>query len=48
MLRRSGIPRIGSWFTQTQFAGGGATYDIGVHALDRALYLMGEFDAAIR
>ena len=45
MLRRSGIPRIGSWFTQTQFAGGGATYDIGVHALDRALYLMGEFDA---
>ncbi|HEX8465574.1 MAG TPA: Gfo/Idh/MocA family oxidoreductase [Abditibacterium sp.] len=46
MQRRSGIPRIGSWFTQTQFAGGGATYDIGVHALDRALYLMGEFDAA--
>lgn len=46
MQRRSGIPRIGSWFTQTKFAGGGATYDIGVHALDRALYLMGEFDAA--
>lgn len=46
LLRRSGIPRIGSWFTQTQFAGGGATYDIGVHALDRALYLMGEFEAA--
>ncbi len=46
MLRSSGIPRIGSWFTQTKFAGGGATYDIGVHALDRALYLMGEFDAA--
>ncbi|MBW3636825.1 MAG: Gfo/Idh/MocA family oxidoreductase [Armatimonadetes bacterium] len=45
ILRRSGIPRIGSWFTQTQFAGGGSTYDIGVHALDRALYLMGEFDA---
>ena len=22
MLRRSGIPRIGSWFTQTEFAGG--------------------------
>jgi predicted dehydrogenase len=46
LLRRSGIPRIGSWFTQTKFAGGGATYDIGVHALDRALYLMGEFEAA--
>lgn len=44
--RRSGIPRIGSWFTQKQFAGGGCTYDIGVHALDRALFLMGEFDAA--
>jgi predicted dehydrogenase len=44
--RRSGIPRIGSWFTQTKYAGGGSTYDIGVHALDRCLYLMGEFDAA--
>lgn len=43
--RRSGIPRIGSWFTQKEFAGGGCTYDIGVHALDRCLYLMGEFDA---
>ncbi|HUG12721.1 MAG TPA: Gfo/Idh/MocA family oxidoreductase [Opitutaceae bacterium] len=44
--RRNGIPRIGSWFTQTKFAGGGCTYDIGVHALDRCLYLMGEFEAA--
>lgn len=44
--RRAGIPRIGSWFTQKQFAGGGCAYDIGVHALDRCLYLMGEFDAA--
>jgi predicted dehydrogenase len=44
--RRAGIPRIGSWFTQRQLAGGGATYDIGVHALDRCLYLLGEFDAA--
>ncbi len=43
--RRAGIPRIGSWFTQKRFAGGGCTYDIGVHALDRCLYLMGEFDA---
>jgi predicted dehydrogenase len=45
-VRRAGIPRIGSWFTQKRFAGGGCTYDIGVHALDRCLYLMGEFDAA--
>lgn len=44
--RRAGIPRIGSWFTQTRFAGGGCTYDIGVHALDRCLHLLGEFDAA--
>jgi predicted dehydrogenase len=44
--RRAGIPRIGSWFTQKKFAAGGVTYDIGVHALDRCLYLMGEFDAA--
>jgi predicted dehydrogenase len=44
--RRAGIPRIGSWFTQKRFAGGGCTYDIGVHALDRCLYLMGEFEAA--
>src|SRR5580698_8496369 len=44
--RREGIPRIGSWFTQSKFAGGGCLYDIGVHALDRCLFLMGEFDAA--
>lgn len=45
-LRRSGIPRIGSWFTRKEFAGGGCLYDVGVHALDLALYLMGEFDVA--
>ena len=32
--------------TQKRYAGGGCTYDIGVHALDRCLYLMGDFDAA--
>lgn len=42
-LRRSGIPRIGSWFTQKEYAGGGCLYDIGVHALDLALHLLGEF-----
>jgi predicted dehydrogenase len=45
-MRATGIPRIGSWFTQKQFSGGGSIYDIGVHVLDRALFLMGEFDAA--
>jgi predicted dehydrogenase len=43
--RRAGIPRIGSWFTQRKYSGGGCIYDIGVHALDRTLYLLGEFDA---
>jgi predicted dehydrogenase len=43
---RRGIPRIGSWFTQRKYAGGGCLYDIGVHALDRGLFLMDDFDAA--
>ena len=46
LVRRAGIPRIGSWFTQSKLSGGGCVYDIGVHALDRALFLMGEFEAA--
>jgi predicted dehydrogenase len=45
-LRRSGIPRTGSWFTQKKFAGGGATHDIGAHMLDAALHLMGDFEVA--
>jgi predicted dehydrogenase len=38
--RRSGIPGFGSWFTRKELAGGGSLLDIGIHALDRALYLM--------
>jgi predicted dehydrogenase len=38
--RRAGIPGFGSWFTNRDLAGGGALLDIGIHALDRALYLM--------
>jgi predicted dehydrogenase len=38
--RRSGIPGYGSWFTNKDLAGGGGLLDIGVHALDRALYVM--------
>lgn len=41
-LRRSGIPALGSWFTSPELAGGGPLADIGVHALDYALYLLGE------
>lgn len=45
-MRRSGIPKLGTWFTRKDLAGGGCTYDIGVHALDLALHLIGDFDAA--
>ena len=44
-MRRSGIPRIGSWFTQKKFAAGGCCYDLGVHFLDLTLYLLDCFDA---
>jgi len=39
--RRRGIPGLGTWFTQKAKAGGGALIDIGVHALDLALWMMG-------
>ena len=45
-LRRSGIPRIGSWFTQKQSAGGGSFMDLGVHLLDTSLHLLKEFEVA--
>jgi len=40
-MRRSGIPTLGSWFTQSELAGGGPLMDIGVHVLDYALFLLG-------
>ena len=43
--RRSGIPRIGTWFTHRSEAGGGSLLDIGVHMLDAALFALDEFDA---
>ncbi len=39
-VRRRGIPGRGSWFTSEGVAGGGALIDIGVHAIDLALYFL--------
>lgn len=39
-VRRRGIPGRGSWFTSGEVAGGGALIDIGVHAVDLALYFL--------
>jgi predicted dehydrogenase len=41
-MRRSGIPRLGSWFVSKEQAGGGPLIDLGVHVLDIAMYLLGE------
>ena len=38
-LRRRGTPC--GWFTDREIAGGGPVYDIGVHRIDSAWYLMG-------
>jgi predicted dehydrogenase len=43
-FRRAGIPKLGTWFSKKSLAGGGALYDIGVHLLDLALFVMGRFD----
>lgn len=45
-VRRSGIPRIGSWFTQKQCAGGGPVMNLGGSILDACLSLLGEFSVS--
>lgn len=40
-VRRRGVPGRGSWFTRQDAAGGGALIDIGAHAIDLALYILG-------
>jgi predicted dehydrogenase len=43
-MRRSGIPKLGTWFGNREVAGGGSLYDIGVHMLDLALYTINNFE----
>ncbi len=43
--RRSGIPKLGTWFGNRKLSGGGCFLDIGVHMLDLALWLAGDFKA---
>ena len=43
-LRRQGIPRIGSWYTQKQLSGGGCAVDLGIQLLDTGLHLLKDFE----
>ena len=42
--RRNGAPKFGTWFVNKKMSGGGCMLDIGVHYLDLALHLMGNWD----
>lgn len=42
LVRRTGIPGYGSWFTTAALSGGGAMLDAGIHILDVALWILGE------
>lgn len=39
-IRKNGIPRPGSWFTNKRLAGGGVLIDLGPHIIDICLYLL--------
>ena len=43
-MRRTGIPKLGTWFGNKKVAGGGSLYDIGVHMLDLCLYTINNFE----
>ncbi len=43
-FRRSGIPKLGTWFGSKAMAGGGCLLDIGVHLLDLCLHTAGKWD----
>lgn len=40
-LRRAGMPRPGTWFTNRKYSGGGVLTDLGSHVLDICLMLLG-------
>ncbi|WP_254523851.1 Gfo/Idh/MocA family protein [Natrinema caseinilyticum] len=40
-VRRRGVPGRGSWFTRREVSGGGSLIDLGVHAIDLSMYLLG-------
>jgi len=40
-VRRRGIPKLGSWFTEEDAAGGGVVIDIGPHVLHLTMSLLG-------
>lgn len=41
-LRKCGIPRPGTWFTDKRYSGGGVLQDLGSHILDICLMLLGD------
>lgn len=41
-LRKSGVPRPGTWFTYRKYAGGGVLVDLGSHIIDLCLLFIGE------
>jgi predicted dehydrogenase len=43
-MRRTGIPKLGTWFGNREMSGGGCLYDIGVHMLDLCLYTINNFE----
>ena len=44
--RRSGSPRLGTWFGNRKLAGGGCFMDIGVHMIDLAFWTSMNFEVA--
>ncbi len=41
-LRRAGVPRPGTWFTNRELAGGGVLTDLGSHIVDICLFCLGD------